>query len=144
MAGGEPAETSEEEPTVKAGSEPDRGHDFDREEEALRRRGELAKMLDEITPITEHMVTILNYLEVVATAYLYHVADHKIIHTNFKKTYCEWYELLYGFVQEFSQRPNFQPWPYVKDLYDVFTSNRPATPNPPTLPGGLPGRRRLR
>jgi hypothetical protein len=63
-----------------------------------------------------HMIELLNYFEFVATAYLNHVGDRKIIEESFKDTLINQETIYKNFVKVVGENRGYEPWKPYTDL----------------------------
>lgn len=69
-----------------------------------------------------HIYEILNYFEIVATAYLDGVADDKIIEGTFRDQMIRYYDRMHNFIKIVEERRGHNPWPPYKYFVEKFKS----------------------
>src|SRR6266436_10392512 len=56
-----------------------------------------------------HFIALLNYFEVVASAYKYSIGDEKMIEEEFRDVLVNWYHILNYFIKEVAEKRGYQP-----------------------------------
>ncbi|MGA2623363.1 MAG: hypothetical protein ABSF91_05865 [Bacteroidota bacterium] len=93
------------------------------EQERERQIGSLKKggQLDSGTRlITDHMNTIMNYLELIAVAAYNNVADEEILSQSYDVPFDRWYRILSDFREHVSKHRKYNPWKPVDKLHEKW------------------------
>jgi len=78
-----------------------------------------------------HLVELLNYLEVIAIAYVEGVADEGMVHRCFRGPMMKWHDILTNFIQVVETCEGYQPWEILQQVVGEWKAGQ-IRRRPPT------------